>query len=280
MLIPFVTSRVAARHCDDLHAGAERSRLAGETRVPRRVSIQTETPMEIEMPTIYRSRTAISAFAAVLILALSVPIAVYAQEQVPAEERVLVAEDQGPALAPVAGPSWDETSGYGSVEASRAAIALPTLSTTTEANRVLVAQHALQDGDLGSMQEEVLFAVVAASSSWDETSGYGAVEASRAANALATMSAAVTASQVPSDARRAPAGVIAPGSSVAASQVTNPDYLPAALASGDRTESAHLATVALPNDSMRADSDDRIANALFDDESGDVDAPVRRRTQR
>ena len=45
---------------------------------------------------------------------------------------------------------------------------------------MLIAQQALQAGDLGSMQEEALFAVVAASSSWDETSGYGSVEASRA----------------------------------------------------------------------------------------------------
>ena len=58
MLFPFVSSRVAARHRDDLHAGTERSRLTGLTRVSRCVSIQMETPMEIEMLTIHRSRTA------------------------------------------------------------------------------------------------------------------------------------------------------------------------------------------------------------------------------
>ena len=224
------------------------------------------------MSTIHRSRTAISAFAAVLMLALSAPIAVHAQDQVPAEERVLVAEDQ--ALAPVAGLSWDETSGYGSVEASRAAIALPATSTTTEVNRVLVAQHALEAGDLGSMQEDVLFAVAAASSSWDVTSGYGSVEASRAANALAAASATAT-TQVPSDVRWAPDTVpasladsreavarrAAPAfpewdaarwSPVEPSQATSPDYLPAALAAGTRTESAHLATVPLPGEAVEA----------------------------
>jgi hypothetical protein len=51
---------------------------------------------------------------------------------------------------------------------------------SVEASRVLAAQQALQSHDLGSLQEEALLAVVAASSSWDETSGYGAVEAARA----------------------------------------------------------------------------------------------------
>jgi hypothetical protein len=105
-----------------------------------------------------------------------------------------------------AGPSWDQTSGYESVEASRAAIGHATSNTSeeaallaqvpadvrwaparaiapgspAEASRVLAAEQALQSPDLGSMQEEALLAVVAASSSWDETSGYGAVEAARA----------------------------------------------------------------------------------------------------
>jgi hypothetical protein len=56
----------------------------------------------------------------------------------------------------------------------------PAASITNQANRVLVAQHALQSHDLGSMQEERLYAIVAAAPSWDETSGYGSVEASRA----------------------------------------------------------------------------------------------------
>ena len=35
-------------------------------------------------------------------------------------------------LAPVASPSWDETSGYGAVEANRATIGHPATSTTGE----------------------------------------------------------------------------------------------------------------------------------------------------
>ena len=49
------------------------------------------------------------------------------------------------------------------------------------ATRVLAAEQALQSHDLGSMQEEHLYTIVAASSSWDEASGFGSVEASRAA---------------------------------------------------------------------------------------------------
>ena len=120
------------------------------------------------MFTLHRPPTVIPAFVALLTFALSAPIAVHAEDQILADEPVLAADAQVPALAPVAGPSWGETSGYGSVEASRAAIAPP------------------------------------------------------------------------------------------------PDTLPVALANGTRPESAHLATVAFPDDSVRVNpSDDRIANALF-----------------
>jgi hypothetical protein len=106
-----------------------------------------------------RSRAAIVAVVAVLTVALAAPIAVHAQDLVVPDE------DLVPALAPVAGLSWDETSGYGAVETSRA----------------VNAQQALLSGDLGSMQEGRLLAVVAAAPSWDATSGYGSVEGSRAA---------------------------------------------------------------------------------------------------
>ena len=130
------------------------------------------------MSTTKRSRTAISVFAALFTVALSTPLMVHAEDQ------IIGAEDQVIALAPVAGPSWDETSGYGAVEASRATIGHPAASTTLEQTRMAAAQRALLSGDIGSMQEESLLAIVAAAPSWDETSGYGAVEASRAANAL------------------------------------------------------------------------------------------------
>jgi hypothetical protein len=74
-------------------------------------------------------------------------------------------EDEVLALAPVAAPSVGE----------------PSVDAVQAAARALAAQHALQTGDIGSMQEERLLAIVAAAPSWDTTSGYGSVEASRAA---------------------------------------------------------------------------------------------------
>jgi hypothetical protein len=163
-------------------------------------------------------------------------------------------------LAP-AGPSWDQTSGYGAVEASRATIGSPATSSPSEQTRVLAAQRALQGGDLGSLQEEALLAVVAAGQSWDDTSGYGVVEASRAANALPVVPGAIT-TQVPADARWAPASTSGPESSRAASR----DDLPVALGTGTRSESVHLATIALGGDAVSVNpSDDRMAAALVTD---------------
>src|SRR5215204_674960 len=119
-------------------------------------------------------------------------------------------------LAP-AGPTWDATSGYGAVEAGRATIAYPATSTSAVQTRVLAAQQALQGGDLGSLQEEALLAVVSAGQSWDEMSGYGVVEAIRVANALPVAPVAIT-TQVPADVRWAPARTIGPESSRAASR--------------------------------------------------------------
>jgi hypothetical protein len=134
-------------------------------------------------------------------------------------------EDQAIALAP-AGPSWDETSGYGSVESSRAAISAMSWDDTSgygsvesnragyvpataieptgvDSRRVNTAVYALLTGDLGSLQEEALAAIVAAAIAWDDTSGYGSVEASRAAYSPLAEADAVT-SQVPADVRFAP----------------------------------------------------------------------------
>jgi len=163
MRTPFISRRVAARHQDDLHAEGVPVQLKAQNRVPRRVSMQKETPMAIEMPTIHRSRTAIAAFVTVLTFALSAPLAVNAQEQVIAEELVVAAEDTVPALAPIAVPAVTGTSGDG-----------------VRTTRAIAAERALLTGDIGSMQEEHLRAIVAAAPSWDETSGYGAVEATRA----------------------------------------------------------------------------------------------------
>ena len=143
------------------------------------------------MFTLHRPPTVIPAFVAILTFALSAPIAVQARDPMLAEKPVLAAEDQVPALAP-AEASWDETSGYRSVEASRATIGHPTASTN--------------------------------------------------------------------------------------------DALPAALERGTRAESAVLWSILQQQDAVVATSDDRIANALFGDEScgdGSVEAPrTQRRTQR
>jgi hypothetical protein len=130
------------------------------------------------MRTIKQSRTAITAFATVLMVALSTPLVATA------EENVL-------SLIPAA-PAWDEASGYRSVEMSRAASTLylaPTVGTaweatsgyrSVEANRLLAAQQALRSGDLGSVQENVLSALVDAGSSRAAASDYDTVEAIRA----------------------------------------------------------------------------------------------------
>ena len=155
------------------------------------------------MFTIHRFRPAVSVLVTVLTFALSAPITVHAEEQVVAEEQILAAEEQIPALAAVAGPSWDESSGYGSVEASRAAIghddgvseygptgheasAAMGLSWdemsgygSVEASRAEVS--ALLSGELISGRDQALAFAAAAAMLWDETSGYGSVEASRAA---------------------------------------------------------------------------------------------------
>jgi hypothetical protein len=86
-----------------------------------------------------------------------------------------------------------------------------------EASRAEVS--ALLSGEVISGQEQALRMAATNAKSWDETSGYGSVEASRA-----TIGYSVAR---PND-------------------VTRPDYIPAALASGQRSESAHLATVPLP----------------------------------
>ena len=105
------------------------------------------------MFTIHRARVVVLAIAAGLAVAVVVPVAAQT-------------EDQPLAAAPAA-PSWDETSGYGSVETSRAISALP------EAPASLTNQF----------PSDVRWApaLPAADLAWDGTSGYGAVEANRAA---------------------------------------------------------------------------------------------------
>jgi hypothetical protein len=120
------------------------------------------------MSVIRRFRTVVSTVAAVLTFALAAPIAVNADDEgIAVEKQVLAA-------APAA-PSWDERSGYGSVEASRAANALAALS-------VLITSQVSSDVRWAPEQalEHAMDPLVTAAIAWDETSGYGAVEASRA----------------------------------------------------------------------------------------------------
>jgi hypothetical protein len=136
------------------------------------------------MSTIHQARKAVSAFVAVLTFALSAPFAVNAEDEV-----IVTLEEQILTAAPAAS-TWDETSGYGSVEASRAAAsallapsAAPSWDDTSgygsvEATRAEMS--ALVSGELISVQEQTLAMTAVAAKSWDETSGYGSVEASRA----------------------------------------------------------------------------------------------------
>ena len=101
------------------------------------------------MSTIHQSRRLVFGFATVVALTLLAPLAVTAEEE--------VAD-----LAPVAAPAVGGTS-----------------AEDVRVTRALAAQHALQSGDIGSLQEEALYSLVVAAPSWDTTSGSGAVEASR-----------------------------------------------------------------------------------------------------
>ena len=96
------------------------------------------------MRTVHHSRMAFLGIAAVLVGTLVTPLAVGA-------------EDQNYATISAPGPS------------------------EVEASRAIIAERALQSGDLGSMQEQALADVMAAAMAEDETTGSDAVEAARAA---------------------------------------------------------------------------------------------------
>jgi len=86
-------------------------------------------------------------------------------------------------LVPVVGSAQEEEGAVPAPLAAPAAVGTSAASVRAVAQAV-AAQAALQSGGIGSMQEDRLRAIVAAAPaagpSWDETSGYGAVEASRA----------------------------------------------------------------------------------------------------
>src|SRR5215210_3829241 len=197
------------------------SRRLGARRPELPATSQTERKDPV-MSRMYRFRRLVVGLATVVTVTLLAPLAVTAEEEVadlapvaapaavgtsPEEVRAIRAlaaqhalqsgdlgslqEDALYAIV-AAAPSWDAASGYGVVEASRATIGSPATSPPSEQTRVLTAQQALHSPDLGSLQEAALRAVVAAGQSWDDTSGYGVVEASRAANALPVVPGAIT----------------------------------------------------------------------------------------
>src|SRR5215211_6929486 len=126
------------------------SRRLGARRPELPVTSQTDRKDPV-MSRIHRSRRLVVGIATVFAMTLLAPLAVNAEEE--------VAD-----LAPVAAPA-----------------AVGTSAEDVGTTRVLAAQRALQRGDLGSLQEDALYAIVAAAPSWDATSGYGAVEAGRGA---------------------------------------------------------------------------------------------------
>lgn len=200
------------------------------------------------MNAIHPFQTSSVVIGAMLAIALSAPV-------------LAQTEDDGVAMAPAV-PSWDETSGYGSVEAiraERAITAVIALPASVDPIRVTTARDALRSGRLGGVQEEAMAAIVAAATTWDDASGYGSVEAIRAARSLPVVVNDVS-NQVPSDVRWAPAPT---AEDVAGVGTNSPNYLSAALVSGQRAESAHLATVPLQSQAVSVASEDRIANALF-----------------
>jgi hypothetical protein len=162
-------------------------------------------------------------------------------------------------LAPIAGQAETPTFAPAPVDAS-------------------AVRHVMGSGGLGSSMEETILSLAPAAPSWDQTSGYGTVEAIRALRALPSAGGITT--QVPSDVRWAPVaaaswdatsgyGVVEAVRAARAISIApaSAEYLAAALARGDRAESAHLATIALPASQapapyIPANSDDRIAAAF------------------
>src|SRR5215216_5315021 len=90
----------------------------GRQAIRATVHVSNVAKQVIEMSVVRRFRRfrrAVSVVA-VLNLGVSAPIAVNAQVEGAAERRLAV-QERNPVLAPAV-PSWDETSGYGAVEAS------------------------------------------------------------------------------------------------------------------------------------------------------------------
>ena len=164
------------------------------------------------MSTTHRSRRLFFGSAVVFAFMLLGPATVKADEAVAV-------------LAPVAAPSVDE----------------PTADAARAAAQVRAAPAGVGLPDLGSLQEEHLRAIVAAAPSADATSGDGSVEARR----VLVAQQALRSPNLGSRQEEALIIVVTPGA--ASDEPQSVDDLPAALANGTRAETAHLATLRLPD---------------------------------
>ena len=181
------------------------------------------------MSTAHRSRSLVFGVTAVFALTLLAP-------------RVVTAEKDVAVLAPVAAPSVADTS----AEAVRAA-------------RALAAERVLQTGDIGSLQEEHFLAIVAPGPLPDATVDFGSDTGSRVANAPVAVTVERAAEQTRvlaaqkallSDdlgSMQEEALIIVVTTGTASDATRSADDLLVALASGTRSESAHLATLVLPD---------------------------------
>jgi hypothetical protein len=102
-----------------------------------------------------------------LSLAAGLAVGLMASPSVYADEAALAA-------LPAPGPSWDISSGYGAVEANRATNPLASTSP-------VITSMVSRDVRWAPASKPSLAAVVGAANAWDLMSGYGPVEAHRAA---------------------------------------------------------------------------------------------------
>jgi hypothetical protein len=130
---------------------------------------------------------------------------------------VVTAKEEVAVLAPVAAPSVADPS-----------------AEVVRATRALAAERVLQSGDIGSLQEEYFLAIVApATGTTGEQTRVLAAQQALLSDDLGSMQ---------EEALR-----IVVGTGTASDEPTGADDLPAALASDTRSESAHLATLDLPD---------------------------------
>jgi hypothetical protein len=121
------------------------------------------------MSTIHQSRCLFFSIIALLALTLLAPVAVTAQEEVTVLAPVVMSAAVGPSVDEVratralAAQRALQTGDLGSLQED-ALFAIVVSSTTAEQTRLLTAQQALQSPNLGSLQEEALTALVEASS--------------------------------------------------------------------------------------------------------------------